>query len=94
MKKYLALPILCIALPVFAQPAPPQKGFSGEVSLNAGIISSTSNFNVDGSASTLFNKSVLMMSSACLQLTSTRNSWAGRTGRLFLLPALATPNPT
>ncbi len=58
MKKHLALPALFIAMPVFAQPAPPQKGFSGEVSLNAGIISSTSNFNVDGNRtiSSLENK--------------------------------------
>lgn len=49
MKKYLALPALFIAMPGFAQLAP-QQGFSGEVSLNAGIISSTSNFNVDGDA--------------------------------------------
>jgi hypothetical protein len=58
MKKHLALPALFIAMPVFAQPAPPQKGFSGEVSLNAGIISSTSNFNVDGdrTISSLDNK--------------------------------------
>jgi hypothetical protein len=57
MKRYLALPILFISMPVFAQPAP-QRGFSGEVSLNAVVISSTSNFNVDGDAtiSSLDNK--------------------------------------
>ena len=49
MKKYLALPALLIAIPGFAQLAP-QQGFSGEVSLNAGIITSTSNFNVNGDA--------------------------------------------
>jgi len=47
MKKFLALPALFIAMPGFAQLAP-QQGFSGEISLNAGVISSTSNFNVDG----------------------------------------------
>jgi hypothetical protein len=58
MKKYLALPALLIAIPSFAQPAPPQPGFSGEVSLNAVIVSSTSSFNVDGDAtiSSLENK--------------------------------------
>lgn len=49
MKKYLALPALFIAVPGLAQ-SPPQPGFSGEISLNAGIVSSTSNFNVDGDA--------------------------------------------
>lgn len=49
MKKYLALSTLIIALPGYAQ-FPPQEGISGEISLNAGIISSTSNFNVDGDA--------------------------------------------
>ncbi|MCM0612998.1 DUF2860 domain-containing protein [Marinobacter sediminum] len=49
MKKYLAFPALFIAIPTFAQPAP-QPGFSGEVSLNAVVISSKSNFNVDGDA--------------------------------------------
>lgn len=49
MKKYLALSTLIIASPGYAQFAP-QKGISGEISLNAGVISSTSNFNVDGDA--------------------------------------------
>lgn len=49
MKKYLALSTLIIALPGYAQ-FPPQRGISGEISLNAGVISSTSNFNVDGDA--------------------------------------------
>jgi len=49
MKKYLALPVLFIALPCYAQPAP-EEGLSGEISLNAGIVSSTSNFNVEGDA--------------------------------------------
>ncbi|PPI83230.1 DUF2860 domain-containing protein [Marinobacter maroccanus] len=58
MKKYFALPALFIAIPSFAQPAPAQPGFSGEVSLNAVIVSSTSNFNVDGDTtiSSLENK--------------------------------------
>ena len=57
MKKYLALPILCIAMPGFAQPGP-QKGVNGEISLNALVISSASNFNVDGdrTISSLENK--------------------------------------
>ena len=49
MKKYLALPLLFVALPGYAQFAPEQ-GISGEISLNAGLISSTSNFNVEGDA--------------------------------------------
>jgi hypothetical protein len=49
MKNYLALPALFIALPCYAQ-SPPQQGISGEISLNAGVTSSTSNFNVDGDA--------------------------------------------
>ncbi len=49
MKKYLALSILFIALPSYAQLAP-QQGISGEISLNAGIMSSTSNFNTEGDA--------------------------------------------
>lgn len=49
MKKLIAIPALFIAMPGFAQLAK-QQGFSGEVSLNAGIVSSTSNFNVDGDA--------------------------------------------
>jgi len=49
MKQYLALSILFIALPSHAQLAP-QQGISGEISLNAGVTSSTSNFNVEGDA--------------------------------------------
>ncbi|MGM0766694.1 MAG: DUF2860 domain-containing protein [Pseudomonadota bacterium] len=49
MKKYLALSTLIIALPGYAQVAP-QEGISGEISINAVVISSTSNFNVDGDA--------------------------------------------
>lgn len=49
MKKYLALSALFIASPSYAQLAPKQ-GISGEISLNAGITSSTSNFNTDGDA--------------------------------------------
>lgn len=49
MKKYLVFSTLFIALPAYAQFAP-QEGISGEISLNAGVISSTSNFNVDGDA--------------------------------------------
>ena len=49
MKKYLALSALFIALPSYAQLAP-QQGISGEISLNAGVTSSTSNFNTEGDA--------------------------------------------
>lgn len=49
MKKYLALFTLFIALPCQAQLAR-QQGISGEISLNAAVTSSTSNFNTDGSA--------------------------------------------
>lgn len=49
MKKYLAVSTLFIALPGYAQLAP-QKGVSGEISLNALVSSSTSNFNVEGDA--------------------------------------------
>ncbi|SHK62176.1 Protein of unknown function [Marinobacter antarcticus] len=49
MKKYLALSVLFITLPSYAQLAP-QQGISGEISLNAVITSSTSNFNTEGDA--------------------------------------------
>ncbi|RBP30637.1 uncharacterized protein DUF2860 [Marinobacter pelagius] len=49
MKRYLALSTLVIALPGYAQLAPEQ-GISGEVSLNAVVTSSASNFNTDGNA--------------------------------------------
>lgn len=49
MKKYVALSALFIALPSYAQLAP-QQGISGEISLNAGVTSSTSNFNTEGDA--------------------------------------------
>ncbi|WP_417518358.1 DUF2860 domain-containing protein [Marinobacter sp.] len=49
MKQYLALFVVFVALPSHAQLAP-QQGISGEVSLNAVITSSASNFNVEGDA--------------------------------------------
>ena len=49
MKKYLALSALIITVPSHAQFAP-QQGISGEISLNAGVISSASNFNVEDDA--------------------------------------------
>jgi len=49
MKKYLTLPVLFIALPCYAELAS-RHGISGEISLNAGFTSSTSNFNVDSDA--------------------------------------------
>lgn len=57
MKKYLAFSALFIALPGYAQPTP-EAGISGEISLNVGVTSSTSNFNTDGDAtiSSLQNK--------------------------------------
>lgn len=47
MTRYLVLPLLFLSTPGFAQPVP-QQGIHGEVSLNAIITSTTSNFNVDG----------------------------------------------
>lgn len=49
MKKSLAFSALFIAFPAYAQFAP-QQGISGEISLNAGVTSSASNFNTDGDA--------------------------------------------
>lgn len=49
MKKYLIISVLAIASPGYAQLAP-QQGISGEISLNLGITSSTSNFNTEGDA--------------------------------------------
>ncbi len=47
MKKSLVLSALLISLPCYSDLAP-QKGIEGEISLNTGIMSTTSNFNTEG----------------------------------------------